>query len=95
MARNRHKKSDNPAAIGADGSLNLKVDLSNLKIKDLILFEEMQGKDVSQADIVRFLDRVVVGGVGEFPLARFPDVMDAITREITKIKNPTDGQGKA
>jgi hypothetical protein len=71
------------------------IDLSSLKVKDLALFERMQGRTAPQSEIIGFLDRVVVGGASELPLTTLPAVMQAITEAMAALGNPKDGQGKA
>lgn len=71
------------------------VDLSGLKVKDLILFEQMRSGALSQAAIVELLDRVVVGGASELPLTQLPDVIAAVAAAMADLSNPQDGQGKA
>ena len=73
----------------------LKVDLSCLTIGDLVLFDSLRTRQSSQAELVAFLDRVVVGGASELPLTSLPAVMQAITEAMAALGNPKDGQGKA
>lgn len=75
--------------------MDIRVDLSSLKIKDLALFEKMQGGSTSQGEIIAFLDRVVVGGASELPLTQLGDVMQAISAALDDMAKPRDGQGKA
>jgi hypothetical protein len=73
----------------------LKVDLSCLTIGDLVLFDSLRTRQASQAELVAFLDRVVVGGASQLPLTRLGDVMTAIQESVATLGNPVDGQGKA
>lgn len=76
-------------------ALTIAVDLSGLKIKDLVLFEQMRTGELAQSRIIELLDRVVVGGASELPLAALPDVIQAVAEAMQAISNPRDGQGKA
>lgn len=80
--------SDNPNTDRAGGTLNLKVDLSGLTIGDLTLFDSFQGGTQSNAALVEFLDRVVVGGARQLPLTALRDVMEAIKAEVGTLANP-------
>lgn len=75
--------------------MDIQVDLSGLKIKDLALFEQAGSGELSRASLVELLDRVVVGGASELPLTALPDILDAIRAKVAEIANPQDGQGKA
>jgi hypothetical protein len=70
------------------------VDLSCLTIGDLVLFDALRTRQSTQADLVTFLDRVVVGGASRLPLTRLGDVMKAISAGMAQLGNPVDGQGK-
>lgn len=71
--------------------LSVKVDLSGLTIGDLRLFDQFQGGGATNAALVDFLDRVVVGGASSLPLAALRQVMEAITAEVQSISNPKGG----
>lgn len=75
--------------------MDIKIDLSGLKIKDLALFENAKEGGMSQKSMVEILDRVVVGGAAELPLTVLPEVMAALTAAMAELSNPKDGQGKA
>jgi len=67
---------------------DIQIDLSNLKIKDLALFEQAGAGALSRQALVDLLDRVVVGGASELPLTRLSEVLDAIKRAVAEIANP-------
>lgn len=75
--------------------MDIQIDLSGLKIKDLALFENAKEGGMSQKSMVEILDRVVVGGAAELPLTVLPEVMAALTAAMAELSNPKDGQGKA
>lgn len=75
--------------------LAIKIDLSGLTIGDLKLFDTFQAGNGGNAQLVDFLDRVVVGGASSLPLASLPEVVEAIKLEVQQLANPKDGQGKA
>jgi Mor family transcriptional regulator len=69
----------------------IRVDLSQLTIGDLRLFDKFQGGDVSNAALVDFLDRIVVGGASHLPLTALSDVMQAVKAEVERQANPKAG----
>lgn len=73
----------------------IEVDFSSLTIGDLALFDAFKNNSASQADMVKLLDRVVVGGASRLPLTRLKDVVDAVVKATEQLVNPVDGQGKA
>lgn len=75
--------------------MNITVDLSGLKIKDLALFDQARAGALSTAAMVELLDRVVVGGASELPLTQFGEIIAAVTQAMEALSNPKDGQGKA
>lgn len=75
--------------------MDIEVNLSVLKIKDLAFFEDAKAGTLSQRDMIALLDRVVVGGASELPLTVLPDIMAALTQAMSEMSNPKDGQGKA
>ncbi len=75
--------------------MDIQIDLSGLKIKDIALFESAQAGTLTQTGMLSLLDRVVVGGAGELPLTALKDVMEALSVAVAEMSNPKDGQGKA
>lgn len=69
----------------------IKVDLSGLTIGDLRLFDQFQGGGASNAALVDFLDRVVIGGAAHLPLADLRAVMEAIKTEVQALADPKAG----
>ena len=79
----------------ASSNGHITVDRDAIKIPDLVLFESLGAKSASQADLVAFLDRVVVGGISQVPLHRLLEVVQAVRVVMDEMSNPKDGQGKA
>ena len=68
--------------------MDIVIDLSGLKIRDLALFENAAAGAMSTSAIVELLDRVVVGGASDLPLTAFPEVIEAIKQAMEALKNP-------
>lgn len=73
--------------------MNIEIDLSGLKIKDLVLFENA-GK-MTQTQLVELLDRVVVGGASELPLTQLRTIIAAVKAKFQELSNPLDAEKKA
>lgn len=76
-----------PALKNGDSPLIIEIDMDNMTIGDLGLFDEFkQAKfiadrtgrkpDYPMGKMVSFLDRIVVGGVSHLPYRRLAEVMD-------------------
>lgn len=75
--------------------MDIQIDISGMKIKDLELFEKAISRNMSQTELIGLLDRVVVGGARELPLTELNNVLDALTKALEKISDPKDAEGKA
>lgn len=68
----------------------VEVDLSGLTIEDLIFIEAMGAGTAKAADMVAWLDRVVVGGARHRPLTDLQQIVEAIsdhTADMVAAKN--------
>lgn len=54
------------------------IDMDQVKIPDLVLLERAGNRELSAAEMVAFLDRVVVGGVADVPITRIRAIVDAV-----------------
>lgn len=66
----------------------IKIDLSGLKIKDLILFDQLNDPTSSKATMIALLDKVVVGGASELPFTRLTEILEAVTKAVQAVANP-------
>lgn len=72
----------------SDETLQIKVDFSTLTIGDMALFDKFKDNQASNTELVKFLDRVVVGGASHLPLTALQDVMSALQDAVTEMSNP-------
>lgn len=68
--------------------LEIKVDISKMTFGDMEMALKIDGGDANIAEILPFLDRVVVGGVKHLPLSAMPQILDALTLAFAALANP-------
>lgn len=72
---------------------SLTVDLDQLTIGDMELFDRIAVQKASNGEIVGLLNRVVVGGVNHLPYKQLPRVMEALKDALQAAGNPDSAQG--
>lgn len=77
-----------PSSNGVADTVEIKIDLDGLMIGDLEVLGRAEEGTLSPRDMVVFLNRVVVGGVGHVPMRHLRSVIEALGKAITESANP-------
>lgn len=72
---------------------SLVVDMDQLLISDLETLDRASAKKLPTSELIKFLDRIVVGGVRHLPLRRLGDIIEALGEAVTEAANPTSAAG--
>lgn len=75
---------------GQNGSAPLVVEINfdNLTIGDLELIDKAGRRDLPISDMLDLLDRIVVGGARQLPLAHMQAIFSALNEKIAEAANP-------
>lgn len=70
-------------------SLAIEVDISKLELGDILLLDDVgQNRAYNLVEVVRLLDRVVVGGVAGRPLNQFRPLLGRLLAIVQELANP-------
>ena len=75
-------------------NIDIKINLDRLTVGDMFLMEELstRGDDPSsRMEMLRFLDRIVEGGIMDLPLTSLSAVMEALRAELDKLTADVEG----
>jgi len=64
----------------------VRISLDALTIGDLVILDQAARGDLPAAALVELLDRVVIGGARQLPLAAMTDIVNALNREIAALQ---------
>lgn len=67
----------------------------DLTFADIRFFSQMQSGELTDAQVVDWLDKHVEGGVLHLKRSEFNDLYAEVFRQYYNIENPSDSEGKA
>jgi hypothetical protein len=67
---------------------DIRINTHALTFGDIEMAMKFESGDVPVAEILPFLNRIVVGGVRDIPLDAMPAIMDALTKAFSEMGNP-------
>ena len=74
--------------VSTNGKEPIKVDMDLLLIGDLETLDRAASKKLPTSELIKFLDRIVVGGVRHLPLTRLSDITDALGEAVKDAADP-------
>lgn len=64
------------------------IDLTDLTLEDLVTLEQAAQRTLSTPNLIKFLDRVVVGGAKNLKLTQLPNITRALIEQTRRMSNP-------
>lgn len=77
------------AAVRTLPSLTAEIDISKLELGDILLLDDVtSGREYLLVEVVRLLDRVLVGGVAGRPINQYRALLGRMLAVVQELANP-------